>query len=959
VSPENNRIGRTPIRRYGRRLRVGAVVFFVLLVIAVGSALELLIANERKARFEEESRHAINLSRAFEEHTARTLDYVDEVLLQLVRRMESDAPTADLGGLYDGLNSKIIIGLGLTDAEGLTTASYPNRAARFSVADRPHFRAHRDADTKRLYLGLPTLSRPSGIWSLFATRRANRPDGSFLGVGGLAIDPAYFIEFYRELDLGPASVVALVGHDGFVRARLPRHEGDDPIDLSSTRAFQRILASPPGGVDLVEASTTDRIPRIWAYRHVRGYPLIVTIGVATDHVLKETERRATRYRWVAGGAILLIGCILAGLLSLHRRWEIAEARGRADAALRQSFIESSAVVTWMKDEAGRYVFVSDNFQKYYRVDRASIIGRTDDEVWPAESAERFRRTDEDMLAGRALGEYLDRVVLADGDVSWWIKQKFRYVDADGRRLIAGLGIDVTARIEAEQKLKANETLLEAIVNSSPDWIYVKDLDHRYLMVNAAMATAHGKSQGELIGRTDEALWSAGPRTERASDQLRDIHEADRAAFRGEIVRRPNQERVLVSGVRRWVDTIKVPYRDAGRRIIGLVGYSRDVTERVTAEASIRLFSTIVEQSPVSVMVTDTDGAIEYVNPAFTAITGYAAAEVRGHNPRLFKSGHTPPETYRALWTTLMRGEPWRGEFLNRVKSGAAIWERVAIAPLKDGAGRVTHFVAVKENITHDKAIQADLIEAKDRALAANRAKSTFLAMMSHELRTPLNAIIGFSEMLRLQKHGPLGAERYQEYAADIEGSGRHLLELLNEVLDLAKLETGRFQLDLRLQSLAGIVKKLASVLSTMAGEAGHRLVLRLDEAGDGLCDARAVRQVLLNLVGNAIKYTRRGGVIEVRVVALPDRRVGLVVVDNGIGMAQADIEKATELFTRLDHRLDKLPEGVGIGLYMVKRLAENMKATLDIKSAPGAGTTVTVGFQAAEATEQAVAEVAT
>lgn len=375
--------------------------------------------------------------------------------------------------------------------------------------------------------------------------------------------------------------------------------------------------------------------------------------------------------------------------------------------------------------------------------------------------------------------------------------------------------------------------------------------------------------------------------------------------------------------------------------IALYGYQKN---KEKSESRIRLLSSIVEQSPISVVVTSRDGAIDYVNKAFSETTGYSLEEVLGKNPRVLQSGHTSPETYRDLWTTLLRGEAWRGEFLNRIKSGATIWESVAIFPIRDEVGNASQYVAIKENVTKGKEIQTELVDAKERAEASNKAKSTFLAMMSHELRTPLNAVIGFAEMMRKQTLGPLGRPQYVEYAEDIEKSGRHLLEVLNDMLDLAKLETGGFKPDLQAQSLVKIVKSLASIMTSMATDSGHAMTFDIGYDAHVACDRRGVRQILLNLVSNAAKYTKRGGEIRVGVVQRPDGKVDLSVTDNGIGMAARDIRRSMDLFTRLDHGMARMPEGVGIGLYMVRRLAEEMNAALDLRSELGAGTTVTVTF---------------
>lgn len=924
-------------------LTAGVAGFCLVLIGAMWLTAESLIFQERANRNDEAILQNTNLVRAFEEHTARTLDYVDEVASQLVRRLERGGWPSNPEELTRGLNTKIIPGLGIVGPTGAVIISQPAQPPESSIADRAHFRVHVEDQRKQLYLGEPVQARPTGTWAVFASRRFNRPDGDFGGVVFIAVDPYYFSNFYRELDFGRNSIVALTGTDGIVRARLPDYAGSLGVDVKGTEVFNNMLKGAPTGA-FEATSRNDGVRRLWVSHFVRDYPLIVSIGMTVDEVYAATDRRAGIYRVFAAAGSALVIAFFVGYLFHLAGSKAAEDQRRADAMLRESFINASTIIAWMKDENGRYVFMSGNYRRYFGIDPARGLGKTDDDIWPAGLSLSMRETDRQILAGKEMGDYVDKLTLPGGKESWWLKHKFAYVDAAGRRFVGGVGVDITERMTAEARLKASETLLETIVNSSPDWIFAKDLNRRYLLANAAFAGARNSSPEDLVGRPDTETWWQAPGEEDQSATIAETHKADDIVFTGVAVRRPRQERLLSDGRSVWTDTIKVPLRDATGGIFGLVGFSRDVTDIVKADASVRLFTTIVEQSPVSVMVTTTDGTIEYVNPAFTNATGFSFDQAVGQNPRILKSGEMNPEIYRDFWDTITRGDPWRGEFLNRTKSGATIWERVVVAPLKDETGQTIRFVAIRENVTQAKAVQAALIEAKERAEQANLAKSTFLAMMSHELRTPLNAIIGFSEMLRYQKLGPLGRERYVEYAADIENSGRHLLEVLNDVLDLAKLETGRFKAEIRDYGLGQIVTALSGVLTSLAADAGHKIAFVVDNPSVVSCDQRAVRQILLNLVSNAAKYTKPGGRIEVGLRNGPGDSVELYVADNGIGMAKADIERATELFTRLSHGLDRLPDGVGIGLHVVKRLVENMGATLLIKSEPGVGTEVVVAF---------------
>ena len=239
-----------------------------------------------------------------------------------------------------------------------------------------------------------------------------------------------------------------------------------------------------------------------------------------------------------------------------------------------------------------------------------------------------------------------------------------------------------------------------------------------------------------------------------------------------------------------------------------------------------------------------------------------------------------------------------------------------------------------------------LQEALDAAAAGSQAKSQFLATMSHELRTPLNAIIGFAEIQVMQVFGPLGNSRYHDYARDIHRSGTHLLDLINDVLDIAKLDVGRLDLENEEVDLAGAIAECLTMVTTQAATAGVSLVDELSPTLPSVhADKRRLQQVLINLLSNAIKFTPAGGTVRIG-AARGEEGLILSVVDTGIGIAAVDIPKALERFGQVDSRLSRTYEGAGLGLPLAKQLIELHGGTLTLDSAVGQGTTVTITLPA-------------
>jgi len=359
-----------------------------------------------------------------------------------------------------------------------------------------------------------------------------------------------------------------------------------------------------------------------------------------------------------------------------------------------------------------------------------------------------------------------------------------------------------------------------------------------------------------------------------------------------------------------------------------------------------IFSSIVEESPTSVIITDPAGRIEYVNRKFTTLTGYSRREVLGSNPRILKSGRQSAEVYQELWKTILAGGEWRGELCNRKKNGELYWELAAISAIRGDGGAIAHFIAVKEDITDRKGMEELLRRAKASAEAANVAKSHFLANMSHELRTPLNSILGFSQLLEMQGGGKgahaRGAlsDKQREYVRWIRDGGEHLLDMVNDVLDLSKIEAGRVDLEKRPFEIGALVQRVLTTVRSMAAKKHLHVDTSIDpDVGFLDADETRIKQVLYNLLSNAIKFTER------------EKRIGveargnggdclITVWDEGIGIPAEDLERIFEPFEQL--RRGHEGHGTGLGLTIVKNLVELHNGAVTIQSEVGSGSRFTV-----------------
>lgn len=534
-------------------------------------------------------------------------------------------------------------------------------------------------------------------------------------------------------------------------------------------------------------------------------------------------------------------------------------------------------------------------------------------------------------------------------------------DDDIQKLLIDMALDVSFALEsfdreisrnaAEEALRASEALHRSILNASPDGIAITDLEGRILKVSYIGVRMFGyEHEIELIGLSLDALLLRDDQ-ERALSNIARLNQKVKLG--------PSEFVGLRRGGAQFNIEVNAEFiRDAMGQPAQLVFIVRDTTERKKNEDQLRKLSLAVQQSLESIVITNLDGQIEYVNDAFFAATGYTHDEVIGQNPRILHSGRTPKETFVALWAAMSQGKSWKGEFYNRRKDGSEYIEFAIISPMRQPDGVVTHYVAVKEDITEKKRIgqeldayrhglealvmqrTTELTRARQEAEDANKAKSAFLANMSHEIRTPMNAIMGLNHLLRRS-----GATREQSERLDkIDNASRHLLGIINNILDISKIEAGKLVLESTDFALADIVNSARMFMDEPARAKG----LEVTVTGDAMPlwvrgDPTRLRQALLNYVSNAIKFTESGRVT-LRAELLSESSEGslllrLEVADTGIGISAQDMINLFQNFQQADASNTRKYGGTGLGLAITQRLAQLMDGEVGVSSTPGEGST--------------------
>jgi hypothetical protein len=371
----------------------------------------------------------------------------------------------------------------------------------------------------------------------------------------------------------------------------------------------------------------------------------------------------------------------------------------------------------------------------------------------------------------------------------------------------------------------------------------------------------------------------------------------------------------------------------------IVGMLLDITQIKHHELELSKLSKAIYQSPVSVIITNLKGEIEYANPKASETTGYSFNELVGNNPSVLKSGEKSPEEYKELWNILLSGKEWFGEFHNKKKNGELFWEKTSISPVFDANNNITHFIAIKEDITKQKEMLGELTIAKEKAEESDRLKSAFLANMSHEIRTPMNGILGFSELLKTPN---LSLEKQKKYIEIIEKSGSRMLSTINDIIDISKIESKLVTIYSKEVNISKQIQEIYTFFKPEATKKGLELVVSIDPKISDLTiqsDPDKIYAIIQNLVKNAMKFTKKGSV-EIGCF-LSNNNLQIFVSDTGIGIPTDRQPYIFDRFIQADIEDKEVYEGSGLGLTISKSYAEMLDGTIHLKSILGQGSTFT------------------
>lgn len=711
----------------------------------------------------------------------------------------------------------------------------------------------------------------------------------------------------------------------------------------------------------------------------------------------------------------------------------------------EQIAQHSRTVIWEMNVEGQYTYLNEVCLDIYGYTQQEMIGKTRDHFTPLMplSNLEYAPIGFDLLrSGQSINAYENKILRKDG-TSFWVSTSAKPIFNENDEIIGFIGSDndINERKRVEEEMIRFKTMADQATYGNA----IVSMDGTLIYVNNMFASMQGYSMDNLIGMN---LMSLHPENQKKRvQQLLNIIKTQGGFVAEEIqfIRKDASLFPALMSATLIVDSNQVPQFMSASII--------DISDIKRKEEEINRLSIAIEQSPVIVLISDLKGVIQYVNPAFEAITGYSSNEVVGQHTRMLKSGLTDKKTYQDLWKTILLGKVWKGEWINRRKDGELFYESVIVTPVKDSQNRISYFLAVKENITQRKQIEealvkseeqfrtlfthspvgmlihdidsgdildcnpeslnmlglssmeavADFIMTKDNlgffkmylekikevvthgliqfegqylkatheaiwvrvslsplqigdnlrvlsiamnitkekqaendkiarqvAEESNRVKSIFFSNMSHEIRTPLNAINGFAQILSRDESLTL---KQREQIKTIHQSGQHLITLINDILDISKIEAGRLTLIEKEFNLIDMLKEIQMMFSLSAKE--KNLFFDFDVAHHVpryiISDESKIRQVMINLIGNAIKFTNEGGIrVNVQIDMQSDNTLQVDVIDTGHGLSDDEIEHLFDPFWQSSKGTNA--GGTGLGLPISKNIIELLGGRIGVES---------------------------
>jgi PAS domain S-box-containing protein len=593
--------------------------------------------------------------------------------------------------------------------------------------------------------------------------------------------------------------------------------------------------------------------------------------------------------------------------------------------LLEGLLNSVPEYVYLKDENGKYILCNSEAAKFFGKTIEEIIGKTDYDIASKKEADVFRENDEKVINSRKQNRNEEWIAFTDGTKKLFETYKAPlYTDKGDFIGIMGISRDITLqRKEDDELTRAHEQLL-SVMEAFDDPAYVADpVSYELLFANRAIKNQMGK---DIVGKKCyNILQNSDSPCSFCTNTL----------IFGENIGKTHIWETQNIKTKRWYRCIDKAIEWPDGRMVRFEVAVDIHKEKIAQEAlqeSEEKYRTYINTSPNPIFVLDFKGNFIDVNPAACEVTGYSGEELLNMNYYNMFSEEQRIQRENNFKNLQLKGK-MSGEYPYVNKNGVEFYLSIEVVKIPDN-----RFLAMCTDVTERKKTEEEILQAKINAEASNRTKTEFLANMSHELRTPLNSVIGFADMMRSQVAGDIN-EKQAGYLSNISQSGKHLLNIINEILDISKIESGKMKL---YKEDVLLVETYAEIIATLQHIASRKEI-KLDispwpENEYAYADRAKLKQILYNLVGNAIKFTNEGGSVIIG-TRNDGKFIHISVSDTGIGIAPDGLERLFKPFTQLESFESRTYEGTGLGLALSKELVELHGGKITVESEPGKGST--------------------
>jgi PAS domain S-box-containing protein len=935
-----------PMRRTLRD--AGAVLALALLT---GALLVFALLYLREAARHAGEELTESLSRVISEQTARTLQSVDQTLQLAILRLdtlhasqrfdETSARTA-LRGELKGL--PFLRALWVVDTNGRIVVGSDEGNIGAAMGDRPYFQAFVNKPDTEFYIGTVLRSRTTGTWMMSVARPIRNADGSLRGVMAGAVEPPYFEQLWRGIDLGSQGAVVLYSRDGRLLARSPADESLLGRDFSALPLFSQYLRNAPQGT-FIRESGIDGVLRVVAYRQLPSYPdLVVAVGAGYNEMLAPWRRFATLIAAVWLGAVGLAFALMAQVRRHVRSRERTEDRF-------QQLAQAMPQIVFAADQRGSLTFVSQRWVEVTGHPIEDALGsRWRGLVHPADLQAMLAHVAEGLSTGREL-QHEHRLRYRDGAYRWQLLRAVPVREQGEPVAWFGTATDIDELKQAQVRLQLQAEQLHMASRLTRMGHWRADLTTQRLTLSAEAAAVLDMPP-DAEPTLQEMFAMIGPQS------LPTALKAISACIeRGEPYDM-EAELVTATGRHVWLRSVGEALLDPTTgKPVSIQGAQQDITLRVLMMEEIRrlnasleeriaertaqlarqeaLFRTLAEQAPLPFWTVDPSGRITFLSRAWYELAG--GAPPKWHGFEWLKAVHPDdlPGMEQAWRRCAPTGEPYEGTRRIRAKDGTYHTTSYRAVPVRDEGGDILFWVGVDADVT-------DLVVNQEALRLANKQLESFSYSVSHDLQSPLQRIGSYARLLQQEIAGmPEG--RAHHYLARIQANAGEMAQLIEGLLALAHVS----EVDL-IRSVVQLSDAATEILERLESDHPQRRVKwRVDPGLAVIGDARLMRSVMENLIGNAWKFSGREETAEILVGGSP-LRGEYYVRDNGCGFDMAYADRLFGTFQRL-HGTDEFP-GTGIGLATVARAIVRQGGRVWAQSSPGHGATFFFTLPPADAT---------